>query len=79
LLLIFLNDKGANILYSVGGYNFSISSNGTTGLFSKVYTSVPNTLGMVRVNGRKIKLPLPVARNFNVPLTVPRNDDYYSD
>jgi len=50
-----------------------------TGLFSKVYTSVPNTLGMVRVNGRKIKLPLPVARNFNVPLTVPRNDDYYSD
>ena len=50
-----------------------------TGLFSKVYTSVPNTLGMVRVNGQKINLPLPVARKFNVPLTVPRNDVYYSD
>jgi hypothetical protein len=49
-----------------------------TGLFSKVYTSVPNTLGMVRINGRKINVPLPVARKFNVPLTVTRNDDYYS-
>jgi len=49
-----------------------------TALVSKVYTSVPNTLGMVRINGRKINVPLPVARKFNVPLAVARNDDYYS-